>query len=106
VRLLQEGELIEPSSFWFSYFRKFDEFFEAFYPNGKVNMDPDVVKRFANLLSTHYPSVPEKVIGLYSRTRTMIRIAAMNKDTENRKFIFQERRRNLSIGNDENEDHE
>ena len=46
----------------------------------------------------NFPEIPEKAVKLYAKTRTMIRIAALNKAAESRKFIFQENRRNFNKG--------
>ena len=96
IRLLSEGGLKEPSTMWFSYFRKFEEFFEAIHPYGKVNKEYSIIARLVQLLTKNYPSVPVKVIQLYATTRTSIRIATINKAVESRKFLLQERRRNMN----------
>jgi len=97
VRMLSEGGMTEPSAFWLSHFRKFEKYFEAFHPYGKFNREPGVVKRLSEILSNIYTDIPEKAIKLYSKTRTMIRIASINKEVESRKFELQERRRNSNL---------
>ena len=85
---------------------KFEEYFEIFHPNGTVNQDFDIVKRLGNFLVTNFPAIPEKAIHLYAKTRTMIRISALNNAAESRKFIFQENRRNYNNRLDtENQEH-
>jgi len=97
LRELTEGGLTEPSTLWFSYFCKFEEFFEVMHGYGKVNRDPKVVQRLADFLNSKYPEIPERAVNLYAKTRTMIRIATINKETESRKFVFQEQRRALNL---------
>lgn len=98
IRMLSDGGLTEPSTYWLSHFRKFEEYFEVFNPNGKLNQDYDIVKRLTSFLIGSYPAVSEKAIKLYAKTRTMIRIAAMNRQAESKKFLFQEQRRNMNRG--------
>jgi hypothetical protein len=111
VRMLSEGGMVEPSAFWFSYFRKFEEYFDAIHPYGKVSREPDIVKRLTEILIRNYKEVPERAIKLYATTRTMIRISSINRQSESRKFELQERRRNSNTGpvteeEPEHEDHE
>jgi hypothetical protein len=64
LRLLSDGGLTEPSALWFSYFRKFDKFFETFHPYGKIGRDFNVVKNLTDFLTRQFPIIPVKAIQL------------------------------------------
>ncbi|OXA37408.1 Transposable element P transposase [Folsomia candida] len=53
VDFLSNGNLIEPSTMWYSTVKKFEDIFTILHPNMKIDMKPKVVRRIRHLNLKH-----------------------------------------------------
>lgn len=94
VDFLTQGGLSEPSSFWYSAVRKFEEVFAIMHPDLTVDKEEKVVKRFYALLRPCYEElVPEVVLKTYAKFRTLLRIRYLNLQIEDKAHIASEMKR-------------
>jgi hypothetical protein len=85
--------LVEPSSFWYAVFMKWDELFRAVHPEETIGLFPGVVFQFKIMISTNCPDAPSDVIQYFSKMRVLMRIQHLNRRVEDAKFQLQEQRR-------------
>lgn len=94
VDFLTQGGLAEPSGFWYSAVKKFEEVFLILHPDLTVDKEEKVVQRFYELLRPFYEDlVPEVVLKTYSKFRTLMRIRYLNHQLEDKAFIASEMKR-------------
>lgn len=96
ISSLSKGGLIEPSSIWFTYFQKFEDFFRRINPSTSISMEPGVLRNLYNLLVERFPEVPQTVVKFYSRCRIHIRIKYLNKLMQDARYQ-REHQRYLSL---------
>ena len=89
IRKISEGNLSEPSSVWISQFKKFEEIFKTLNPKNTISKQRNVIN-LTSVLNFEFPDIPTEVIHYYSRVRTFVRIASLNREIEVKKFKFQE----------------
>jgi hypothetical protein len=83
INVLSNGRLTYPSDWWFCTFMKLEEYFEEFHKsrnNGwNLNNEMRFITPLQKYLYSIYPAIPEKALQLYLKTRTKIRVTAINK---------------------------
>jgi hypothetical protein len=60
---------------------------------GEIGFQAGIVRHLESLLATNFPSIPHDVVKFYSNIRVLLRVKALNKVIEDKKFVETERAR-------------
>jgi len=91
---LSHGNLTVPIPEWVSQFINMDKAFNVFHQRAELcwtellPLDPDknVITRLSAVLSSHFSTLPLKLVKSFAKTRTMIRVSHNNKIIKNQPF--------------------
>lgn len=92
LSVLSRGKLMRPSEEWREQIRKLETDFQLFHGT-TLNRSKNVIKNFCDLIIKKYPHFEEFALRCYARTRSFIRMKALNKKAQNKKRSYETSRK-------------
>ena len=90
---LSRGGLVQPSDNFFAQVEKLEELFHEYYGSG-ISTEPGLIKDFAGIIMSRFPSLHSKIALKFSKVRTFIRIKFLNHQLQEQKSKLQRRHLN------------